>query len=373
MAWDAIILGCGTMGSAAAYELSRTGRRVLALDRAAPPHDLGSHHGRVRMFRTSYYEHPAYIPWLRRSLDAWRSMGSQFGAPLIETCGALYMGRPDSELISGCLLAIETHGLEHERLTSAELRARFPLFDLPADYVGLLEKDAGFIYCERAVEAMIALAKRRGAEVRPNAAALTWKSDGERVLVRTHSGEHAAKNLVICAGAWAGEVLRDIGIRLEVTRQVQGWLTPADPGPFLRLPCWAIDPGDGSLFYGFPALSLDGAAEVKLARHAPSTPTTAAGVDRSARADEAEDFMPLVRRYLPSLAAAPVRTSVCLYTNSPDGHYLIDRHPRHANVVFGAGFSGHGFKAAPAVAELIGSLLQRHDHPEPFFALSRLT
>lgn len=368
--WDTIVLGCGTMGAAAIYELARAGQRVLGLDRFGPPHGFGSHHGHVRMFRMSYYEGPAYVPWLRRSLGAWRRMGEEFGAPLIETCGALYMGRPESELITGCLRAIEAHGLEHERLEHAALRARFPVFDVPRGYVGLLEKDAGLIHCELAVDAMLALGARAGVELRSHDAVLGWVSDGQRVVVKTESGESTAGSLVVCAGAWAGQLLKGVGVRLEVTRQVQGWVSA--PAALSTLPCWAIDDGNGALFYGFPATRSQDGWEVKLARHARGTPVASADeVEHGALAGDAEDFMPWVRRFVPSLAGGAVRTGVCLYTNSPDKHYVVDRHPTYRNVAFAAGFSGHGFKAAPAVGEILSALVRGEAHPEPFFSLKR--
>ncbi len=368
--WDTIVLGCGTMGAAAIYELARAGQRVLGLDRFGPPHGFGSHHGHVRMFRMSYYEDPAYVPWLRRSLGAWRRMGEEFGAPLIETCGALYMGRPESELITGCLRAIEAHGLEHERLEHAALRARFPVFDVPRGYVGLLEKDAGLIHCELAVEAMLALGARAGAELRSHDAVLGWVSDGQRVVVKTESGESTAGSLVVCAGAWAGQLLKGVGVRLEVTRQVQGWVSA--PAALSTLPCWAIDDGNGALFYGFPATRSQDGWEVKLARHARGTPVASADeVEHGALAGDAEDFMLWVRRFVPSLAGGAVRTGVCLYTNSPDKHYVVDRHPTYRNLAFAAGFSGHGFKAAPAVGEILSALVRGEAHPEPFFSLKR--
>jgi sarcosine oxidase len=391
--FDTIVLGHGTMGAAAIHALLSTDptQRVLTLDRHAPPHHQGSHHGQVRMFRLSYYEHPAYVPWLRHSLDAWQQMGSAYGQPLIHLTGALYMGRPDSDLISGSLRAIRAHHLPHEQLTRKDLRARYPQFQLPPDYVGLLDHQAGYIHCERAITAMLALGApgapglRGGSApapltLRANEPALSWSSNNHTVEVHTATQIYTANNLIITAGPWAASLLRDLNVQLTVTRQVQGWLTPTDPAPFAppHFPCWAIDPGDGSLFYGFPALTNDAnpsaPPQIKLARHAKGSPTTADTVTRSPLPHDAEDFMPLVRQYLPTLAHAAIRTSVCLYTNSPDSHYLIDRHPHHPNVALAAGFSGHGFKAAPAVGHILRELITRPaaPHLEPFFSLKRL-
>lgn len=371
--YDIIVLGCGTMGAAACLELSRAGHRVLGLDRFAPPHDMGEHHGRVRMFRTTYYEHPAYVPWLRRSLRGWQELGRHAGSTLLELTGALYLGPEEGELVSGCLRAAREHALDHLVLDHAQTNQRYPMFRVPSDYVGLLERDAGFIWCELAVEAMLRLAQQGPSPitVRTSEPVESWHAASDRVEVRTGKGTYRARALVISAGPWSASLLAGLGVGLSATRQVQAWVRPPDPMPFepARFPCWGIDAA-GSLFYGFPALE----GEIKLARHAHGPVTNPATADRVPTRDDLDDPASLARRFLPGLADAPIRGGVCLYTNSPDSHFIIDRHPSHANVVFATGFSGHGFKLAPAVGRIIRELLESKPptHPEPFFALSRL-
>jgi sarcosine oxidase len=374
--YDTIVLGCGTMGAATLLSLAKRGRRVLGLDRFNPPHQQGEHHGQVRMFRMSYYEHPSYVPWLRRSLEAWQQVDHESGAPLLELTGALYLGPPDGELISGSLRSAREHGLAHELLDSAAISQRFPMFRVPRNFVGVLEKDAGFIWCERAIQAMLDSAKAHGAEVRTDQRVTAWTSDNSSVQVVAGSSIES-KSLVITAGPWSSDFLHDLNVDLTVTRQVQGWLTPPDPSPYLpaRFPCWGIDIGAGELFYGFPALpNKRGQLEVKLARHAKGAATSPDSESRTTRPDDPEDFLTLAREYLPDLAGAPSRSCTCLYTNSPDSHFIIDRHPNHANVSFGTGFSGHGFKLAPAVGEILQELSTTAPprHPEPFFSLERL-
>jgi sarcosine oxidase len=374
--YDIIVLGCGTMGAAACLELARVGRRVLGLDRFAPPHEMGEHHGRVRMFRTTYYEHPAYVPWLRRSLRGWQELGKGPGPPLLELTSALYTGPYEGELIAGCLRAAREHALAHAVLDHRELRRRYPMFRVPETYVGLLERDAGFIWCERAVGAMLEAAGReaRAPTVRTFEPAISWTASPGHVEVRTAKGTYRASKLVITAGPWSGEVLTGLGVELSATRQVQAWVMPVDPAPYSpgRFPCWGVDVGDGSLFYGFPALAPEG--ELKLARHAHGPVANPSVADREPELDELDDPSSLVRRFLPDLGEAPMRAGICLYTNSPDSHFIIDRHPEHSNVVFATGFSGHGFKFAPAVGQIIRELVEAEppSHPEPFFALSRL-
>jgi sarcosine oxidase len=286
----------------------------------------------------SYYEHPAYVPWLRRSLDGWREIESGSGSRLLELTGALYMGREDSELITGCRRAIEHHALPCTPMSRRELVSRYPAFKVPDDYVGLLDHDAGYIRCEEAIRGMLRAAGRSASgsgsllTLRPNEAVTSWRADRSVVQVTTDAGAYESRRLIVTSGAWAGSLLSGLDLSLAVTRQVQGWLAARDDS-LTHLPCWAIDPGDGSLFYGFPALpGPSGTYELKCARHARGQPTTPDTIARRTVGTDADDFMPLVRRFLPALSAAPVRSSTCMYTNSPDSLYLLDRHPLYAIV-----------------------------------------
>jgi sarcosine oxidase len=386
--YDFIILGAGAMGTATAFELIRLypARKILLLDRFAPPHGMGSHHGDVRMFRMTYYEHPAYVPWLKKAQKSWTFYGQMVGRRWPSRSGGLYMGPPNSDLIQGAEDAARQHGLSVTRMTREEIRAKYPLFEVPEGHVGLFDYYAGYIECERAISGLLKCCHslttplpgskyaRPEFTLMTDTPVLSWESDGTRATVRTDKGEFSAKHLVITAGAWASQVLKDVDVQLTVTRQVQGWVG-TEEAKLEKYPCWAFDPGDGSLFYGFPALkNAEGRLEVKCARHAKGAVVDPDTRDRAVTPADLDDFMPLVRKYLPSLADGEVRASVCLYTNSPDGHYLVDYHPKHKNVLFAAGLSGHGFKAAPAVAEMLKLMMEKPEkgHPAWFFSLERL-
>jgi sarcosine oxidase len=369
---DIIIIGAGTMGAAAALSCTRAGRRVLALDRFAPPHSMGEHHGEQKMFRMSYYEHPGYVPMLFAALAGWQHLEAECGQSILKITGALYLGHPEGALISGCIRAARDYSLAFRMLESSRVRNRFPLFQIPDQWVGLVERVAGFIHCERAVTAMLETAVRSGRlELRTNEPAISWSADAKGVTVRTHSAEHRAAALIITAGPWTDSILQDHNIQLSVTRQVQAWAQLERPAPFQNLPCWAIDLGAQGLLYGFRSLS--GTAQVKLARHSRGAPADPDRPDYSARPEDIDDFLPFARQFIPALSRGPFRKTICHYTNSSDGHFIIDRHPHAPNVVFGAGFSGHGFKFAPAVGTLLDVLASdpHHPHPVPFLSLSR--
>jgi sarcosine oxidase len=355
--YDIIILGLGGMGTAAAAELARRGRRVLGLEQFGLAHDRGSSHGQTRVIRTAYFEHPAYVPLVRRSFGLWRELEQRTGQHLLTSCPCLTIGRPGGELVEGVLRAATEHRLTIKRLNPTELRRRFPVFRFEDSYVGVLEQEAGYLYVERCVEAAAADAVAHAAEFHWNEAAREWQAGENGVTVRTERGVYHAERLVITAGAWATQLLGVIGAKLTVMRQVPMWFAPPDPRPFAadRLPIYLADTPAGT-FYGLPAVDDRGH---KVARHY-GAPELARphDVDRTVTDADEAPLRAFIREHLPAADGPRRDASVCLYTLTPDRHFVIDRHPEHANVVFAAGFSGHGFKFAPVVGEMMADLAE---------------
>ena len=374
---DVIVVGVGSMGAAACYHLAKRGARVLGIDSQSVPNTNSSYNGDTRVIRLTYQEHPDYVPLLRDAYRLWEEIGQETGAALLHKTGVLYMGFPDGEAIRGVRLASETHKLPCSTLTHAELAEQFPQFTLPGGMVGALEPEGGYLFSELAVETYAQAAQRLGAELLTNEPVIDWASDVHGVSVRTAGGSHDAAKLILCAGAWAGGLLRLPDVPLTVTRQVLGWVQPKRPELFQpgTFPVWNIDPnGDGDLtgiYYGFP-MSGDG---LKLARHHPGqTMAPDAITDEAFPADEEEIALPL-RRYLPD-AVGQVRTiKVCKYTNSADGHFIIDRHPESDHVHFACGFSGHGFKFASVMGKVLSELALdgKTERPIDFLRLSRFS
>ena len=359
---DVIVIGVGTMGAAACEALARRGCRVLGLEQFAIPHVFGAHHGQSRMFRLAYFEHPDYVPLLQRSLELWQELEKRSGVKLLHLTGALYagpegpMGPGGSELVPGSLQAARRFGLVHELLTHAELAKRFPPLRLPDSFVGLLERDAGFVVPELAVGALAAGALRHGAELHGHERVLEWSADGSGVRVRSERREYRAGSLVLAGGPWSAKLCRDLGVELVITRQVMGWVQPKWAGVFDlgRWPCWAIEREDGALYYGFPVLPWH--PGLKSAIHARGRPCDPDTVERSANAADEEECHEGLRRHLPDADGPLLSLTVCMYDNSPDSHFIIDRHPRHPNVIVATGFSGHAFKFAPVVGEVLADL-----------------
>lgn len=373
--FDVIVVGLGAMGSATCHHLAKRGLRVLGLDRFAVPHAFGSSHGFSRFIRKAYWEHPDYVPLLQRAFENWEHLERDANVKVLHKTGGIYMGRPDSEAIAGSLRSARERKLPHDTLSHAQLAKRFPQFRLPGDFIGMWEDDAGFVLPELAISAHCEQALRKGAELRGHEPAINWSASGSSVRVTTPRGTYEAGKVVFCGGAWADTLVRDMGVTLRVTRQPLFWVWPRDPAPFAfgRLPVWMIDTGWGGQHYGFPMMPDN--PGFKLALHKVMEATGPDQVAREPRPSDEETVRPLLREMIP-LADGPVLSiRICLYENSPDGHFIMDRHPRHENVLLACGFSGHGFKFASVVGEAMADLAQHGSTKLPigFLGLSRLT
>jgi sarcosine oxidase len=375
--YDTIVLGLGAMGGAAALHLAERGRRVLGLDRYRPPHRFGSSQGRSRAIRKAYFEHPAYVPLLERSYELWRRLEADSGRRLLQVTGALMLGPLESPVVAGSLMAATEHSLPHELLDARELRRRFPMFSPEADTVGLLEGEGGVLLPEACIEAQLELAVARGAELRFDEAATRWAplADKDGVRVETPRGTYEAESLVVAAGAWNGPLLKGLGLPLTVVRKVMTWLRPAGGGEaFLpdRFPVWVWAPAGEEIVYGFPAMEgPDGGIKVGIhSGGAPCEPDTA---DSDAGPDDQEELLRCLGDRLPDIEPKPLRTCVCFYTNTPDGHFVLGAHPEHPQVILAAGFSGHGFKFAGLVGEVLTDLATAGSttHPIGLFSPER--
>lgn len=349
---DVIVVGLGAMGSAAVYYLARRGLHVLGLDRYSPPHTFGSSHGGSRIIRTAYWEDPGYVPLARRALDLWRDLEAESGERLFERTGCLNLGSARSTLVTGARSSAELHHIPHDILDAAELRRRFPAFKVDEDTVGLLEPGAGVLFPERCVAAHLSGARASGSELVFNDPVIDWQGDGDGVRVKTAKSEYSASRLILAAGAWMGGMLKDPGTSLVVERQVVCWFAPVEPmfDPSI-CPAYVWEYEAGHFIYGFP----DFGEGAKFARHHDGRIVDPDSVEREVAPEEIDDISELAQRYVSGLADRPHASSVCLYTNTPDFHFLIDEHPEHAQVLMASPCSGHGFKFASAVGESLAA------------------
>jgi sarcosine oxidase len=355
MSFHTIIVGLGAMGSAAAWHLARRGRRVLALDRYHPPHTLGSTHGRTRIIREAYFEHPTYVPFIRRAYELWARTEADAGERLFLPTRGLMIGRPDGEVVSGALASARTHGVAHDVLSAADVRRRFPVLEPTDDMVGVLEHRAGILFPEAIVAAHLRLASAAGADVRTDTRVVRWRADSDRVRVITSDGRtHEADRLVLAAGPWMSELLEGCGPSLQGERQLMYWFTPRSPDGFDPARCpialWD-DPGQPP-FATFPDLG-DG---VKVAIHHGGTPAEPESVDRTPRPADERAVRDRLARYVPAANGALADAAVCLYTNTPDGHFVIDYLDETRRAIVVSPCSGHGFKFASAVGDAVACL-----------------
>ena len=367
--YDVIVIGLGGMGSAAAYHLAARGRRVLGLERHQPAHDQGSSHGGSRIIRQAYFEDPGYVPLLLRAYELWERLAVDSRRDVYRLTGGLFIGPPDSATVAGSLRASSQWGLPHEVLDTAEITSRFPNFAPDPGDIALYEARAGFARPELTVRAHLELAEKWGASLRFGETVLDWRQTAAGVHVTTTSASYSAERLVICPGPWAPQVLGALGVPVVVERAVMYWLEPiGGVSEFEDHPIFIDENAVGAQLYGFPAIDgPDGGVKVAFAREgSPCTPDT---IDRSVSAQEIGVVTERAAALLPPLAGRCLRTVTCMYSTTPDRHFVIARHPRCTNVVVACGFSGHGFKFVPVVGEILADLAidGDTDHPISMF------
>jgi sarcosine oxidase len=333
------------MGSSAAAHLASRGQRVLGLEQFQVAHAHGSSHGRSRVIRLAYFEHPAYVPLLRRAYELWRRLETDTGRRLLQITGGLMIGAPGSDVVAGSLRSAREHGLAHELLDAAEVRRRFPPFTPAPGVVACHETEAGVLCPEEAIRAHLEVAVDHGAHVLFDEPVEDWRvTPGGTVEVTTPKGRYEAGRLVIAPGSWAAKLFQMPKLPLVVEPQVLYWFDPsggAAPYASDRFPIYIWDLGDGVQFYGFPA-DQDGRVKVAFFR-------TKNGDESSLRAALAP--------CLPSLATGTlVETALCKYTLTPDHHFVIGLHPQHPQVVIASPCSGHGYKFASVVGEILADL-----------------
>lgn len=361
--YDVIVVGLGGMGSAAAYQLAARGLRVLGLERHTPAHDRGSSHGQSRIIRQAYFEDPAYVPLLLRSYELWRQIEAETGRDLLVVTGGLMIGAPESHVVQGAIRSAREWNLDHEILDAPTIRRRFPRFTPQPREIALYEALAGFVRPEASVAAHLDRAAALGADLHFEEPVIGWDASpsGEGVRVATARGSYEAARLVLSPGSWAPDILATLGLPLEIERQVMYWFDPVGgDGAFQpeNFPIYIWETEPEVTIYGFPASDGPGSgAKVAFFRvpgpHHLTTPET---IDREVREAEVGQMRAYIADRIPDLNGTYRAAKTCMYTNTPDEHFIIAAHPDHPQVAIAAGFSGHGYKFASVVGEILADL-----------------
>lgn len=371
---EIVVLGTGGVGSACLFQLARRGVSALGIDAFPPGHSRGSSHGDTRIIRQAYFEHPSYVPLIQRAYGHWRDLESDSGHTLMELCGLALAGPPNGDAIRGSRLSAGIHQVDLRNLSTREAEDRLPGFQIPDGLDVVFEPEAGFLHVEDAVRSHVDRAVAMGARLALGEKVKAWSSNGRTVTLKTDSGEIEADSLVVTAGAWTSQILADLddAPTIKILRKVLMWHP-------VRTRNYSIEHGGcaflfeipGGTFYGLPC--IDGKT-LKLAEHTggevvsdPDQP------DRTLRESDVAPIASFIDAVMPDLDRTPVRHTVCMYSMSPDSHFILDRHPRHPNVVIGAGFSGHGFKFTPTIGEALTDLVLNGstELPIDFLSLDR--
>ncbi len=372
--FDDIVIGVGGMGSSKVYHLAQRGLKVLGLERYDIPNEMGSSHGVTRMIRLAYHEHPSYIPLMQRAYELWHQLENQTGERLLITTGSIRGGTEGSSMFQGSKEACDIHHLPYEVLDGPEINQRFPGYKLPEDVLAVYQADGGFLLSERCIIGYVSAALELGAEVHGREQVLSWEPWGDGVKIQTDKDSYTAGSLVISAGSWASKLVPDLTELAIPERQVLAWFQPNQPKLFNPgvFPVWGLEVDEGR-FYGFPSYGMPG---FKVGRyHHLNEQVDPDTMDREPNARDEEVLREFTRIYFPDAAGPTLALKTCMFTNTPDEHFILDRLPDYPQVCIAAGFSGHGFKFCSVVGEIMADLSQDGETPHDLslFRLSRFS
>jgi len=360
--FDAIVIGLGGVGSSALAHLARAGLHVLGLEQFQVGHDRGSSHGETRVIRKAYFEHPSYVPLLKRAYSLWDALQQNTSDPLFERCGVVQIGPPDGEVIQGVEHSARLHGLKVNRLDDGQLHELAPMLHLPEGMVALHEEEGGLLSVESCVRAHARDAIRHGATVLQGERVLSWEKRNARFVVRTPSDSYSADRVLFCAGAWTDKLLTGLGCRFEVRRKVMSWSHAHTS--WNHSPVFLYELPEG-VFYGFP----NRGGGVKVAEHTGGERVDPDALGREVLPGELGAVQDFSEKWLEGVQR-PHRHAVCMYTMTPDEHFCVGAHPEVDGVFLAAGLSGHGFKFCTVLGEGLAHMMTGNPYSLDFDFLS---
>lgn len=377
MKFDTIIIGGGTMGLSAAYHLAQRGVKVLVLEQFDLIHERGAHAGQSRIIRKAYFEHPDYVPLLLRAYENWATLEEHIQDTVYHQTGIIYFGEKGDTLLENTKKSAKLYDIPLDILDMAYAKKQYPMFSsISDDWECLFEHEAGFLLVEKCLQGFAKQAIQDGATIKSQEAVTAWESSGDSVTVRTKKGTYIADKLIVTAGAWTNQIMESLSISLTITRQILGWVSPNAPWETYSLgnfPCWFVSDAEQGLYYGMPITPNAVPMGLKLGAHHHGKIVNPNHVDRNISAADEADFKDALMKYIPEANGDILAAKTCLYANSPDEHFIIDILPEQNNVIFACGFSGHGFKFAAVIGEVLADLavLGKTNLPIDFLSLKR--
>ena len=376
--FDAIVIGAGAMGSAAAYYLSKRGQRVLLLEQFEIDHRKGSSYGYSRIIRYTY-DHPEYVELMKDTFPLWFALEDELGETLYHRTGGISFGPADDRSLQATIKAVENGGIDYELLSIADAHERFPQFRFGSDFKVLYQPDSGFISASKAVRGHVKLARQLGAVVKDNTPVERIRATSAGVDVRADGERYSTGKLVVTAGSWAKHLLKETGLELPlITLRCQlNFMSPADWRPYEPegCPVWGAHVSERfrETVYGIPSHAGSG---FKIAFHGGAAQQHPAEIDYAPDAENVQALRPFMQAHIPGIAQSPVKESrICLYTQTPDEHFIVDAHPAHQHIAIGAGFSGHGFKFSTMIGKMLTDIALEGatSHNDRLFKISRFT
>ncbi len=352
--FDIIVLGLGAHGSSALYHLSKKNKNICGIDRFTPPHSFGSSHGQTRIIRQAYHESPMYVPLVKEAYNLWYELENFSGKKLLLKTGGIMLGDENTSVVTGAKLSAEMHDLDYEYLNAKELKQKFPAFKPTAETVAVVEKDAGILFPEKCIQANLEQATNNNATLFFNETVLSINQEKDHVEIVTDKNNYATAKLIVSAGAWLSQLMPELNLPLIVERQVLYWFKNdnADLQSNLlpdKLPIYIWEYEQGKMFYGFPDVG-DG---IKIAYHHAGEKIEPENLRKQvADKNEIEDIKQIASTYL-EIEPRFNYADVCMYTNTPDEHFIIDYHPSNKNIIIASPCSGHGFKFSSVIGKML--------------------
>ena len=374
MHYDIIVLGLGAHGSSAIYHLSKKGLRVAGIDRFAPPHTHGSSHGQTRIIRQAYYESPLYVPLLKAAYSEWNKMEKTAGQQLFLKTGGLMLGHAESAVVKGAKLSAETHGIAFEYLDQQAIIKRFPAFCAPKDTVAVLENEAGILFPEKCIQAFLEQAAKNGATLQLNEQVTAIETNDGFVKLVTDKATYRTSKLIVSAGAWLQQLLPGLHLPLTVNRQVLYWFRNNGSNNSFFTPehfpvyIWEHEPG--KMFYGFP----DMGEGIKIAPHHAGHSIHPDALTDDVSEAEINGMLSITDSFF-NIQPVFNYSATCMYTNTPDEHFIMDEHPQHKNIIVASPCSGHGFKFSSLTGKLLADMATGSSIPFDLspFSISRFS